>query len=388
MKAIINAKAILPDPQDNFIIKENMAILYDETITKILPMAEWAGDAPNVTDAKGQYVSPGFINIHIHGCNGKDTMDEDDEALAVIAQGQGKMGVTSFLPTTMTYDIPRIHRAFARIRQRMKNPVTGGARILGCHMEGPYVSPQKLGAQSGEYVRKANFADIADFIDTIKIITLAPEELNDNSFVAKCNERNIILSVGHTAATYDEAVTAVKEHGFKQFTHLYNAMSPFHHRNPGVVGAALDTDANCELIADNIHSHPAAQRLVYHAKGGKNIILITDSLRACGLGDGPSELGGQKVWVKGELATLEDGTIAGSVAAMNRVVTIFRENTNAPLPEVVEMVSKNPATELGLYDKIGSLEVGKLADMVVFDEKINVLAVVIGGEATHYSKTK
>ena len=158
-------------------------------------------------------------------------------------------------------------------------------------------------------------------------------------------------------------------------------MSPFSHRAPGVVGAAFDTEANCEIIADNVHSHPAAQRLLYHAKGGKHIVLITDSLRACGLGDGPSELGGQEVFVKGELATLKDGTIAGSVATMNRCVKIFWENTGAPLPQIIEMVTKTPATELSLYAERGSLEAGKRADIVIFDEAVSIKKTIIGGQA-------
>ncbi|MBQ2087198.1 MAG: amidohydrolase family protein, partial [Selenomonas sp.] len=147
----------------------------------------------------------------------------------------------------------------------------------------------------------------------------------------------------------------------------------------GVVGAALDTDAACEIIADNVHSHPMAQRLLYRAKGGQNIVLITDSLRACGLGDGPSELGGQEVFVKGELATLRDGTIAGSVATMNRCVRIFWENTGAELPQIIEMVTKTPAQDLSLYEEIGSLESGKRADIVIFDEEVQVKQTIIGG---------
>jgi N-acetylglucosamine-6-phosphate deacetylase len=161
-------------------------------------------------------------------------------------------------------------------------------------------------------------------------------------------------------------------------------MTGFTHRAPGVVGAAFDTEANCEIIADNVHSHPAAQRLLYHAKGGKNIVLITDSLRACGLGDGPSELGGQEVFVKGELATLKDGTIAGSVATMNRCVKIFWENTGAELPQIIEMVTKTPAQELALYEEIGSLESGKRADIVIFDEEVRIHKTVIGGKVYYH----
>ena len=159
-----------------------------------------------------------------------------------------------------------------------------------------------------------------------------------------------------------------------------------HHRQPGLVGAALDTIANCELIADNVHSHPAAQRIVYRAKQGKHIILITDSMRACGLADGESELGGQKVFVKGTHATLADGTIAGSVLRMNDAVAIFAENTGAPLSAVIGMVTRTPAEELGIYDRTGSLTVGKLADITILDQQLKVQATIVAGQMVYSCK--
>ena len=383
MKALIHVNVILPNETGDFCIKNDYAILYEETIHRILPMSLWDGTAKEVLDVKGQYVSPGFINIHVHGCGGMDTMDEDPEALPVMARIQASMGVTSFLPTTMSYDIPRIHRAFHRIRECMEHPVPGGARILGCHMEGPYISPDHRGAQAETYIRRANAADLKGFERVVKLITLAPETLPDWSFAEYCQQRGILLSIGHTSASYEQAMEAVEHHGIRHFTHLFNAMTGFHHRNPGAVGAALDTGANCELIADNIHSHPAAQRLAWHAKGGRNIILITDSMRACGMGDGPSELGGQKVFVHGELATLEDGTIAGSVLKMNRAISIFRKNTGAPLPQVIETVTKTPAEELGIYGEIGSIEEGKQADFAIFDEGLDISASIISGKVAY-----
>ena len=384
MNAVIHARAILPDADGDFCIREDQTIVYDERIQAVMPTENWDGQGDEVTDAEGRYLSPGFINVHIHGCGGKDTMDEDEEALPTLCRLQAQMGVTSFLPTTMSYDKPRLRRAFQRIRRAMKEP-TEGARILGCHMEGPYISPAQTGAQASKDIRKPDYADISGFEDVVRIITLAPEELGDRDFVRQCRERGILLSVGHTSADYRRAMEAVREDVMNRFTHLFNAMTGFHHRDPGVVGAALDTEANCELIADNVHSHPMAQRLVYRAKGGKHIILVTDSMRACGVGDGPSELGGQKVWVKGERATLEDGTIAGSVLRMNRAVAIFRENTGAPLASVIEMVSKTPAEELGVYGDTGSVEAGKRADFVLFDEELEIFATVVSGRVAFSS---
>jgi len=385
MKAIINAKAILPDKNGDFFIQANTHILFNKKIIGI-----FQGNIPpeiinlseeNIIDAKNKYLSPGFINIHAHGALGKDTMDEEDDALKIFAQAEATMGVTSFLPTTMTYDIPRIRRALQRIRKAMREN-SKGAKILGAHMEGPYISPKKRGAQDIKHIKPAEFEDIADFADAIKIITLAPE-VTSNSFMEQAKSKGILLSMGHTNATYDEAIEAIDSGNVEHITHLYNAMTPFHHREPGVVGTAFDTTVKAELIADNIHSSPTAQRLAYKMKGLENIILITDSIRASCLGDGLSELGGQKVIVKGELATLEDGTIAGSVATMNRVLSIFKENTGIKLEEVIETVTKNPAQSLKIYDSMGSIEIGKFANFTIFDDYIKIFTTIVEGEVIY-----
>ena len=379
MLAIKNGKFIVPNAAGDFVFcKEGILLCEDEKIKGFAAEAEIPAEA-EVIDAQGNYVAPGFLNVHIHGCAGADTMDGSVEALAKMARLQAETGVTGFLPTTMTCRWEDVETALTAVKKSMLNQ-PAGAQIIGAHMEGPFISPAKKGAQAEENIRQADYRLVEPWADVVKIITLAPEELSDYSFVDKCHEAGITVSIGHTAADYDTTICAVRKHGIHHFTHVYNAMTGFSHRAPGVVGAAFDTEANCELIADNVHSHPAAQRLLYHAKGGRNIVLITDSLRACGLGDGPSELGGQAVFVKGELATLKDGTIAGSVAAMNRCVKIFWENTGAPLPQIVEMVTKNPAQELGWYEERGSIETGKRADFVVFDHEVNIKHTIIGGQ--------
>ena len=372
MKTITNGKIILPDVQGNFFIDDKAAVTFDEKIISVGNVT----DAGEIVDAKKNFVAPGFINIHIHGCNGFDAMDEDIAALDGMKNFLPSTGVTSFLPTTMTMSVDRIKHALKNIRA--KSTASNGAKILGAHLEGPFISEKFNGAQDKKFIRRADFSTFAEFADVIKIVTIAPEELPNFDFIDACRAENIIVSIGHSAATYEETLQAI-QHGANHVTHLFNAQSGLHHRKPGIVGAALTSNIFVELIADNVHVHPAAQKIVAKTKSRDKIILITDSVRACGIGDGEFEFGGQKIFVNGNLATLEDGTIVGSVAKMIDVVKNFSRNAEWTVPEVVELVTKNPARELKIFDKIGSIEVGKAADFVIFDENFNVKRTIING---------
>lgn len=370
MKSLVNGRLILPDGK---ICAGTLN--FDE---KIISIGE-AQDGAEIIDAENNFVSAGFINIHIHGAAGVDTMDDDINALKKFAEFLPSTGVTSFLPTTMTVPLEKIYHALERIR--VGKNFSDGARILGANVEGPFISKKFKGAQAEENILPADFELIKNFADVIKIITVAPEEINFD-FIDSCRAENIIVSIGHSAATYEVAMAAIS-HGANHITHLFNAQTGLHHRKPGIVGAAFDSNAIVEVIADNVHVHPAAQRIINKIKPHSEIILITDSIRACGLGDGISELGGQKVFVKGNFATLEDGTLAGSVAKMNEVLKNFCANTSTDIAAGIELVTKNPAVELGIFDKTGSLEVGKAADITVFDDNFNIKKTFINGRIAY-----
>ena len=370
MKKIIHGKFIVPDERGNFFIDENKVVIFDE---KILALDDTDVDA-EIIDADKNFVAPGFINIHIHGCNGFDTMDENISALDKMSKFLPSTGVTSFLPTTMTMPRSRIVTALKNIRDAK----VSGAKIIGANLEGPFINESFCGAQDKNCITRADFNFVNEFSDVIKIVTIAPELLDDFTFIDNCRAKNIIVSIGHSAADYDTAVNAVS-HGATHITHLFNAQTGLHHRKPGIVGAALTTSAIVELIADNVHVHPVAQKIVAKVKPRDEIILITDSLRACGLGEVEGELGGQKFFVKNNRATLADGTLAGSVATLNDVVKNFSVNAEMKIPAAVELVTKNPARELKIYENVGSIEVGKAADLVIFDENFNVKKTFVGG---------
>ena len=390
LRAIVNGRIIAVNEVGDFVERENMAIIFGEKILSIVPvnrLANFANDIDEIINVKGNFVAPGFINVHIHGAMGHDTMDATDEALAAMAEFLPQTGVTAFLPTTMTNSWEKITAALNAVRSAKQTPPSG-ATILGAHMEGPFINPRYSGAQSAKDIIPADFSLVEPFVDVIRIITFAPETLAYKAlarFVVRCTYFNIAASIGHTATDYQTASSAVF-FGAKSFTHVFNAMSGVHHRTGGAALAALIEDATVELIADNIHVSPEAQQLVWQAKGGQNVALITDSIRACGIGDGESELGGQKVFVENNVAKLADGTIAGSLLTMERAMQKFHFNTGASIPQLVTAATKTPAKLIGEYDQRGSLEDGKQADMVIFDDKINIKQTIIGGRTVYQSK--
>ena len=372
MRAIKNGKIILEKE-----IIENKIVLYDNKIINIVESVD-EGREMEWIDAQGNYVAPGFMDIHFHGAYGYDTMDEDPRALMEMRHRLCENGITSFLPTTMTMEQERIYKALENIKGAMEQD-GGGAKILGAHLEGPFIHPLRKGAQREEYMMKPNYEVIERFLDVIKIITLAPElDANFEFLTAMQQHPHIVLSIGHSNATYQEAMEAM-EKGIHSATHLFNAMTGLHHREPGVVGAVLNTEIYCELIADGIHVHPGLFSMLKKVKGPDRIILITDSIRASCMKCGQYELGGQWVEVESGMAKLKDGTLAGSVIRMNEALGIFRRHTSDDLPSIIGMASLNPARLLGIHGERGSIAIGKYADMVIFNKEFEILSTIVEG---------
>ena len=362
-------------------------LLFEETIKAI--GEKLSENAEVLSLPEDAIVLPGFIDEHIHGAGGADAMDGTHEALATIAKTVAKEGTTSFLATTMTQSPENIKGALTAANEYMKNPESG-ARLLGVHLEGPFISAKHKGAQPLEYVAKPSVEVFEEYNEaaggSIKIVTLAPEEEGAGQLVTHLKEKDIIASVGHSGAKYSDVESALSK-GATHITHTYNAQSPLHHREIGVVGSALLLEElSCELIADTIHVSVPAMKLLAKNKRPEKLILITDAIRAKGLGDGVSELGGQTVYVKGGEARLEDGTLAGSVLCMNRAVQNLVERVGVPFLQAVDCATKNPARDLGVFDETGSIAVGKRADMTVLDREYNVVMTVVGGNVVFQAK--
>ena len=333
-----------------------------------------------VVDAEGMYLIPGLVDIHFHGCKGADMCDGTKEALDVITSYEASVGVTSVCPATMT--IPK-----DELLEVMKNAgsyeYSGGSHLVGINMEGPFISPAKKGAQAAENIMHCDYEYFSQLQKAanglIKLVDIAPEEPGALDFIDQV-KGEVVVSIAHTMADYEAAKTAIA-HGASHVTHLYNAMPPLNHRNPGVIGAARDAEnVHPELICDGVHIHPSVIRATFAMFGAKRMILISDSMRATGLEDGEYTLGGQPVTVRGNRATLHDGTIAGSATNLMDCVRFCVKTVGLPLEDAIMCATENPAREIGIYGEVGSIETGKKADFVLLDKDLNLVSVYIDGE--------
>jgi N-acetylglucosamine-6-phosphate deacetylase len=350
-----------------------------------------SGDGPFEEDmetinAEGFTVMPGFIDVHVHGGGGYEAMDATPDALRGMARFYAQHGVTSFLATTWTDTRERITAALKAIAE-VKGPQEGGATILGAHLEGPYLNPEKCGAQNVDYIRRAARDEAMEWLDlnVIKLVALAPEYVENHWLIEECQRRGIVLSAAHTSATYEDMCEAVNM-GLRQTTHTYNAMNGLNHRSPGAVGAAMVLDEiNCELICDNIHVHPVSMKVLADAKGPDKIIIITDAVRGSGMPEGDYQIDERVVTIRDGAVRLPNGTLAGSILTFEEGVRNFMRATGWPLEAASRSASLTAARALRIDDRKGSLAAGKDADLVMVDEDIAVHLTVAQGQVVYRS---
>jgi len=363
-------------------VKQGNCVIQDRRISELGNDSGHSakGFSGKVLEASGKYVVPGFIDLHVHGGGGADFMDAEQDALRRILAFHAAHGTTGLLATVIPAPIRKIHQALKAATSFQ------GPGILGIHMEGPFVSPEKSGALNIRWLLASSpqaFDSLVNgYAETIRMVTFAPELPNADTLLERIMAIGAIPSIGHTAAVYDQ-VTRMLALGASHFTHVPNAMRELHHREPGAVGAALDSDASVELIADGVHVHPAFVRLLANNRGYDRLCLITDAISASGLSDARCTLGRLEVHVQGGIARLADGTLAGSTLNMKEAVRNFMEFTGCSLPEAVRTATLTPARVLGIGHRKGSLELGKDADIVILDRELNIHHTIIGGQVVY-----
>ncbi|RKP44293.1 N-acetylglucosamine-6-phosphate deacetylase [Cohnella endophytica] len=381
---IINARIVTPEGViDNGIVRVKDGLISE--IEHFASMyAETKADAELETiDAKGSWLIPGFIDVHVHGGAGHDFMDADAEGVEAITRFHASNGTTSMLATTLTASREDLTAVMDIVSAFMSKPMPY-AQLVGVHLEGPFVNVKWKGAQNPAYILppQPDWLDewVNRFPGLIKIQTLAPENEGSLPYIEKLAANGIVPSCGHTDATYDQIIAAA-DHGLRHAVHTFNAMTPLHHRQPGTVGAVLTDDRIvAEVIADGHHVHPAGIKLITRAKGTHNVILVTDAMSAAGMPDGDYDLGGLPVHMKCGVARLkENDSLAGSTLTMIGAVRYLIREIGVSVEEASRMASANPARQLGIDDRKGSLTVGKAADFLLLDEALELQATWIGG---------
>jgi len=385
-KVVGNGRLVTPAG----VIEDGLLVIEGSKIAYAGPAAS-AGDAlrggtvVEEWDAQGGYICPGFIDGHVHGGGGADAMDASAQALVRMARAHAAHGTTALLATTMSAPHEQLLEV-AHVVRRVQGTATGGARVLGLHLEGPYINPERAGAHNRVWLRPPSAAELAQLAavagPAFRTVTLAPELPGAEAAIRWLVERQVSVSLGHTAATYEQALAAV-DAGARAATHLFNAMTGLHHRAPGCAGAVLaDARVRVELIADGVHVHPGALRLAYQCKGAAGVMLVTDCMRALGCPDGEYTLGDLPVVVRDGQARLRDNpaALAGSLLTMDQAVRVMVQEVGVPLADAVRMASLTPAEALGLAHRLGQLAAGFDADVVVLDEALTTVMTIVAGE--------
>ena len=347
---------------------------------RFVDAASYADDGISV-DAEGMIVAPGLIDLHFHGCMGQDFCNATDEAVNTIASYEASQGVTAICPATMTFPettLGPIMDTAARFE-----PSESQSALVGINMEGPFISPRKVGAQNPAYVQSADIEMLRRLQKRsgglVKLVDVAPEEPGNLEFVEEA-AGEVRISIAHTCCDYDQASAAFAA-GARHMTHLYNAMPGLHHRDPGPIAAAAERDdVTCELICDGVHVDPSMVRLAFKLFGASRMILISDTVEATGLADGKYHLGGQEIFVEGNRATLADGTLAGSATNLAHCLAVAVNEMNIPLADALNAATINPARALGIDAERGSIEAGKIADCILLDENTAVRKVILRGK--------
>ena len=352
----------------------------DERIAEIAENGQITATDEDVIDGEGMYAIPGLVDIHFHGAVGYDFCQASKEELLKIAEYEAKNGVLAICPATMSYNEEILGHVMDKAADYKEDT---GADLVGINMEGPFINLKKAGAQNPEYIMPADKEMFLRLQERsgglIKLVDIAPEEPGAMEFIDRA-KGEVVISLAHTASDYDTAREAI-EHGASHATHLYNAMPPLNHREPGVIGAVRDSEkCHPELICDGVHIHPSVIRATFAMFSADRMILISDSMRATGLEDGEYTLGGQPVTVRGNLATLHDGTIAGSATNLMDCMRFVVKTVGLPLETAVMCATENPAKEIGIFNEVGSISVGKRADFVLLDQELNIAAVYIDGK--------
>ncbi len=368
-----------------------MVVVEGERILSVSEVGKAAFDTGfEIVDLGENFIAPGFIDLHLHGALGKDILDAESESLKTIASFQARYGVTGFVGATMSTSVDSLVRTVEEVKAAQALSLE--SEILGVYLEGPFINVNKKGAHNSQFIGNLNDEETKRILDAVNgltaIIPLAPEIPQYMNLIPELKKRGVIAAIGHSNATYAQANESFKA-GVSHATHLFNAMRDFHHREPGVVGAVLDSDTvTCEIIADGVHVHPASVRIALVQMGVDRICLVTDSVKASGLGDGVYEIGNSQVFVEGEKAVLlESNTLAGGVLSLNKAVKNVLKWCELSVPEVVKMVTLNPARILGLEKRMGSLKEGQQGNLVMFDREFNIKKTILNGREV-YSQTE